>query len=171
MVRHCSRLGISPEDGFLPYWGGVREWNIFESAVHCEQIGSLEDFFGTMFFFEEGCSVTLGDGVPTRTPSPTFTPSPSPIPYSPPEFPQCPANFELLATFEDQLRRDKEPRSHAHSFTLGADSSVWINGWFKEGHPERGCPSHPTCSQNQDHEDVTRKISQPIPPSSSLTQI
>ena len=139
--------------------GADRRFDVdFDHPGDLKRFAHVEDFFGTTFFFEEGCSVTLGADIPTATASPTVTPSPTPLPYSPPDFPQCPATFDLLATFEDQLRRDKEPRSHTSSFTLGSDSSVWISGWVKEGHPERGCPAHPTCSQNQDHEDVIIEI-------------
>jgi hypothetical protein len=116
----------------------------FDHPPDLETFASFGDFAGTTFYFEEGCSLTFEPDEPP----------PDDELEEPPEFLTCPAGYELVGNFDGFLRRDKEPRSKDHSFSLVAGGAIWITGFVKEGHPERGCPGHPTCDQNQDHEDV-----------------
>jgi hypothetical protein len=139
-----------------PYWrggantvfrpGDDRRFDVdFDHPGDLDRFADIEDFFGTTFIFAEGCQLMFGD-------------PPAPPPYVPPEYPACPTQYDLLGQYTDQLRRDKDPMFHDVPFTLENDAQIWINGWVKEGHPERGCPVHPTCNQNQQHEDVVIEI-------------
>lgn len=128
--------------------GDSRRFDVdFDHPGDLADFADIDDFSGTTFTFAEGCAITLGG-----------EPKPTPTPYVPPEYPACPAGSELLGHFTDQLRRDKEPMSHSTPFELVTESEIWINGWVKEGHPERGCPGDPTCNQNQQHEDVVIEV-------------
>jgi len=89
------------------------------------------------------------DTIPTATPI-TGT--------QPPEFPTCPAGFDLLDTFDDYIRRDIEPKSHSYLFSLTYEGDVHLQGWVMEGHPDLGCPGHPDCDAIQDHEDIIFEI-------------
>jgi hypothetical protein len=81
--------------------------------------------------------------------------------YVEPEFPDCPAEYELIGHYgggDDSglLRRDKPPTSRTYVFDVpdGYTANLWLEGWAREGHPELGCPAsgHPHCSQDQDNE-------------------
>jgi PKD repeat protein len=96
---------------------------------------------------------------PSQTPTSIITPTSTPITgVDPPDFPACPAGFELLGTYNDYIRRDIEPKSHSYPFSLSVDGDVILSGWVMEGHPDLGCPGHPDCDEHQDHEDIIFEI-------------
>jgi hypothetical protein len=97
----------------------------------------------------------------SQTPLEAFTPTPTPTPITgilPPDFPVCPAGFEILGTFDDYIRRDIEPKSHSYPFSLSEGGVILLQGWVMEGHPDQGCPGDPSCDQIQDHEDIIFEI-------------
>jgi hypothetical protein len=113
------------------------------------------------------------EGTPTNSPTPSITPTasqtqiatatstPTSTPMtgsSPPDFPACPAGFELIGTYDDYVRRDIEPKSHSSPFSLSMDGDVILSGWVMEGHPDLGCPGHPDCDELQYHEDIIFEI-------------
>jgi hypothetical protein len=76
----------------------------------------------------------------------------------PPDFPTCPAGYELIGTYDDYVRQDTEPTSHSYPFDLDVDGDVILDGWVMEGHPDLGCPGHPDCDEHQQHEDIIFEI-------------
>lgn len=114
-------------------------------------------FLGLREWPVEAARLTLQINKEKAASIPTATPTPN-TGITPPDFPACPADFELLGTFEDHLRRDIEPRSHSYPFSLSWDGIVLLQGWVMEGHPDLGCPGHPDCDEIQDHEDIIFEI-------------
>jgi hypothetical protein len=97
--------------------------------------------------------LSMTDGNPSSNPTPTPVTG-----IDPPEFPVCPAGFELFGTYDDYIRRDIEPGSHSYPFALPDEGIVRLEGWVMEGHPDLGCPGHPDCDEIQDHEDIIFEI-------------
>jgi hypothetical protein len=89
----------------------------------------------------------------TNTPTPTSTPDLS----REPDFAVCPANMEEIGTFDNYVRRDKEPRSHTYDLSLSEDARLTVLGYAEEGHPD-ACPDGRICGQGQMHEEFRVSI-------------
>jgi hypothetical protein len=77
--------------------------------------------------------------------------------YTEPNFPVCKDNGTQISTYSGTLYNLKDPKSQTYPFVLAEDSTVYLSGFIKEGHPEEGCnvanpPSK--CLQNQKFEDL-----------------
>jgi len=85
--------------------------------------------------------------------------------FEEPNLPQCPQGYVLVADFggfeaSDLLRRDIEPKSRTHPFSLECPADLVAIGWTREGHPENpdcnltgGTGSE--CTQSQNFENYT----------------
>lgn len=95
----------------------------------------------------------------TATSTPTATPTQI-AGYHEPDFPACSNGYELVGTYSGMLRRDKEPKTLSHNFSLNRTSDIKIMGVVKEGHPEI-CPYiDPTgqCTSPQSHEEFKSEL-------------
>jgi hypothetical protein len=77
--------------------------------------------------------------------------------YKEPNFPVCKDSGTQISTYSGTLYNLKDPKSQTYPFVLAEDSTVYLSGFIKEGHPEEGCyvanpPSK--CLQNQKFEDL-----------------
>src|SRR3989339_1147050 len=85
--------------------------------------------------------------------------------FEEPNLPQCPQGYVWVADFggfntSGALRRDIEPKSRIHPFSLQCPANLAALGWSREGHPENsnctltgGTASE--CLQFQDFENYT----------------
>jgi len=65
--------------------------------------------------------------------------------------------MDEIGTFDNYVRRDKEPRSHTYDLDLSEDARLTVLGYAEEGHPD-ACPDGRLCGQGQMHEEFRVSI-------------